>query len=78
MKKKQPQEFCLNPHCKSKHVEGKAGKEAKAVAKGKLEKECPKCKEAGRDGKLVLRGSIYGKFYGCNQYPKCRYTEKLK
>jgi len=25
----------------------------------------------------VLRSSIYGKFYGCSLYPKCRYTEKL-
>ncbi len=77
MARKQPQEFCLNPQCKSKHVEGAAGKQAKAIAKGEIEKPCPKCKEAGRDGKLVLRGSIYGKFYGCNQYPKCRHIEKL-
>ena len=73
LKRKQPQEFCLNPHCKSKHVEGKAGKEAKAVAKGKIEKKCPKC-----DGMLVLRSSIYGKFYGCSSYPKCKYIEKLE
>ena len=42
-------------------------------AKGKIEKQCPTCKE----GKLVLRGSIYGKFYGCSRYPKCKYIEKL-
>ena len=29
------------------------------------------------EGKVVLRGSIYGKFYGCSLYPKCKYTEKL-
>jgi DNA topoisomerase-1 len=72
-KGKKSMEFCLNPKCPTKHVKGKAGKEAKAVAKGKIEKECPQCKE----GKLVLRGSIYGKFYGCSNYPKCKYTEKL-
>ena len=71
---KRPQDFCLNKKCPSKHVEGAAGKEAKAIAKGKIEKKCPKCKE----GKIVLRGSIYGKFYGCSLYPKCRYIQKLE
>lgn len=71
--KKRPQDFCLNPRCESKHVEGEAGKEAKEIAQGIVEKECPNCK----DGKLVLRGSIYGKFYGCSNFPKCKYTEKL-
>jgi len=70
---KRPQDFCLNKQCPSKHVEGEAGKEAKAIAKGKIEKQCPTCKE----GRIVLRGSIYGKFYGCSFYPKCKYTEKL-
>ncbi|MFH0867859.1 MAG: DNA topoisomerase I [Candidatus Woesearchaeota archaeon] len=70
---KRPQDFCVNPECKSKYAEGKAGKEAKAVAKGELEKPCPKC----NDGKLVLRKSIYGSFFGCNKFPKCRYTESL-
>ena len=72
-KETKPMEFCLNPKCPTKHVEGEAGREAKAVAKGEVEKECPSCKE----GKLVLRGSIYGKFYGCSNYPKCKHTEKL-
>jgi|TARA_B100001971_G_scaffold214881_1_gene255144 DNA topoisomerase-1 len=72
-KGKRPQDFCMNKKCPSKHVEGEAGKEAKAIAKGKIEKQCPECKE----GKIVLRGSIYGKFYGCDQFPKCKYTEKL-
>jgi len=70
---KRPQNFCLNKQCPSKNVEGEAGKEAKEIAKGIVEKECPTCKE----GKMVLRGSIYGKFYGCSKYPKCKYTEKL-
>ncbi len=71
--RKKPMEFCLNPNCKSKYVDGKAGKEAKAVAQGKIEKKCPKC-----DGNLVLRSSIYGKFYGCSNYPKCKHIEKLE
>ena len=67
-------EFCLNPKCSSKHVEGEAGKQAKAIAKGEIQRKCPTCKE----GDIVLRSSIYGKFYGCSLYPKCKYTEKLE
>ncbi|MBD3163933.1 DNA topoisomerase I [Candidatus Woesearchaeota archaeon] len=72
-KGKKPLELCINPKCKSKYVDGAAGREAKAVAKGKIEKTCPKCK----NGRLTLRKSIYGSFYGCSNYPKCRYTEQL-
>jgi len=32
---------------------------------------CPKC-----GGKLVERTSKYGKFYGCSNYPRCKYTKK--
>lgn len=32
---------------------------------------CPKC-----GGKLVLRSSKYGEFFGCSNYPKCRYVRK--
>lgn len=34
---------------------------------------CPYCKET-----LVLRKGKYGDFYGCTNYPKCRYTQKVK
>ena len=74
IKKKRPMEFCLNRDCKSKHVEGEAGKLAKDIAKGKVERKCPKCKE----GNIVLRKSIYGSFLACDRYPKCKYTEKLE
>ena len=47
--------------------------EAKAVAKGEIEKKCPKC-----DSNLVLRSSIYGKFFGCSKYPKCKHIEKIE
>lgn len=30
---------------------------------------CPKC-----GGQLVLRNGKYGQFYGCSNYPKCKYT----
>ena len=34
---------------------------------------CPKC-----NGKLILKTGRYGKFYGCSNYPACRYTENVK
>lgn len=38
-----------------------------------LQTACPKC-----DGQLTLKSGRYGKFYGCSNYPECRYTENLK
>ena len=73
IKKKGAQEFCLNKECKSKHAEGEAGVQAKAIAKGEIKKKCPTCGE----GMVVLRKSIYGSFYGCDKYPKCKYTAQL-
>ena len=35
--------------------------------------ECPICKSP-----LVLRNGMYGEFYGCSNYPNCRYTKKVK
>ena len=35
--------------------------------------ECPFCKSP-----LVLRNGIYGEFYGCSNYPNCRYTKSVK
>lgn len=37
----------------------------------KNQKICPNCKTP-----LVLRKGKYGEFYGCSNYPKCRYTLK--
>ncbi len=33
---------------------------------------CPRC-----NGKLVVRNGKNGKFYGCSNYPKCKFTKKL-
>ena len=33
---------------------------------------CPGC-----GGKFILKQSFYGKFYGCENYPKCRFMMKL-
>ena len=35
--------------------------------------KCPRC-----NGDLVLRHSKKGDFYGCSNYPKCRYTKNIK
>ena len=37
----------------------------------KTKKLCPYCK-----AELVLRKGKYGEFYGCPNYPKCKYTQK--
>lgn len=34
---------------------------------------CPRC-----GGQLIEKNGKYGKFIGCSNYPKCRYTEKLQ
>lgn len=71
---KRAQEVCINPDCESKKIEDSAARlEAERVESGKIEKKCPKCGK-----KLVLRRSVYGSFYGCSGYPKCKYTEKIE
>lgn len=35
---------------------------------------CPKC----QGGKLVLKFGKYGKFYGCTNYPKCKFIKKIE
>ena len=69
--KSKPQELCINPSCKSK--EGNGDDKDNKIDIPEEKGTCPKCK----DGKLVLRSSIYGKFYGCTNYPKCRNSERI-
>lgn len=33
--------------------------------------KCPKC-----EGELILRKGRFGQFYGCVNFPKCKYTQK--
>ena len=67
-------EMCINPDCPSKSIhDKKIAKEVAKIESGKIEKPCKKCNE----GHLVLRQSIYGKFYGCSNYPKCKNIEKI-
>lgn len=49
-----------------KHV-----RQIKKTLKGVEKNICPRC-----GSKLVLRNSKYGKFYGCSNYPKCKFTKK--
>jgi len=43
-----------------------------AVVDEEIDRDCPEC-----GGPLVIRWGRYGKFIGCSNYPKCRYTEPL-
>lgn len=70
---------CSNfPKCK--YTENLTNKEEKSVDISskydtRLENcDCPKCKT----GKLVVKNSKYGPFYGCSNYPKCKFTQKLE
>ena len=49
-------------------VKTKVAEQQKELQNGK----CPKC---GHD--LVLRNGKYGHFYGCSNYPKCKFTQKI-
>ncbi|HAB65870.1 MAG TPA: hypothetical protein DCE23_00740 [Firmicutes bacterium] len=46
-------------------------KKNKSVGEKVEIKVCPKC-----GGKLVLRNGQYGEFYGCSNFPQCRFTLK--
>lgn len=37
------------------------------------EGKCPQC-----GGNLVLRDGKYGQFYGCSNYPKCKFTQNIR
>ena len=63
-KGRRPQEICINPKCKSKNVDKKLLEQ---------KRNCPKCK-----AELVIRKSMYGQFYACPNYPKCRHTEPIE
>lgn len=48
-------------------------KSAKSVMDSNCNRLCPKCR-----GFLKIRSGRYGLFYGCENYPKCKYTESYK
>lgn len=60
-----------------KHVEAIKTKQTKKVTTKTpevttLAPPCPKC-----GGQRSMKKGKYGSFYGCSQYPSCRYTEKV-
>ena len=51
-----------------KNVKNQIVRQNQALREGK----CPKC-----GGSLVRRKGKYGDFYGCSNYPDCKYTKKI-
>ncbi|MDI6777717.1 MAG: type I DNA topoisomerase [Patescibacteria group bacterium] len=54
-----------------KNLEGKSKEIKKEDVLEKLDKKCPEC-----GGDLLVRFGRFGKFIACNNFPKCKYTEK--
>lgn len=64
----------------SSNVVAKRTSKKKHIAKAKENKSrrnapaiCPKC-----GAKLAIRNGKYGLFYGCSNYPSCKFTQKIK
>lgn len=55
----------VSEETKDKHIE-----EAEKFREGTV---CPIC-----GGKLILRSGKYGEFYGCSNYPKCKFTRNIQ
>ncbi len=55
-----------NKKMKKEHINNIQNNNIKDMTK------CPKC-----GGELVERNGQYGKFIGCSNYPKCKYTQKI-
>lgn len=53
-----------------KHVR-KARNNARNQRRKESDSVCPRC-----GGKLLLKKGRYGKFYGCSNFPRCRYSKK--
>ncbi|MDD5489988.1 MAG: type I DNA topoisomerase [Candidatus Moranbacteria bacterium] len=54
-----------------KNLAGKTKEIKKEDILEKLDKKCPEC-----GGDLLVRFGRFGKFIACNNFPKCKYTEK--
>ncbi len=54
-----------------KNLESKTKEIKKEDILEKLDKKCPEC-----GGDLLVRFGRFGKFIACNNFPKCKYTEK--
>ena len=67
---------CISIHDSSLYIDNKTHIRNVRLAKSVSETKsrlgiCPKC-----GGSLVLRNGRYGNFYGCSNYPKCKYTQR--
>jgi len=62
-KRKRPQTLCLNLDCPSKEMEVEG-----------VGDKCTKCET----GVMQIRKSLYGRFLGCNNFPKCRHIRRMK
>jgi hypothetical protein len=53
----------------------KEKEEIKSIGIRYVSKEyrCPRC-----GGMLVMRNGRYGRFWGCNHYPECKYTRSVE
>ncbi len=60
----------------SDHIEKFSNRrgEIKKNSMVKIGRKCPEC----GDGELVERWGRYGKFISCDQFPKCKYMEKVE
>ena len=63
-KGRKPQTTCLNLDCKTKAVPSSVLKE---------KRKCPKC-----NSQLIIRKSLYGSFFSCPEYPKCKHIEPIQ
>lgn len=74
-KKQEIYDYIVNNQHKGKEAREKHKGNVKGYKDNKEElkqrKICPYCKT-----ELILRKGKYGEFYGCSNYPKCRYTLK--
>lgn len=58
-----------NARAHIKEIDNKQQRNKEAVENMK----CPKC-----GGSLILRNGKYGDFYGCSNYPVCKFTKKIE
>lgn len=59
----------MNQKCYEKM--GSLLKESKEQLWDALENACPEC-----GGRMIKRRGVYGEFWGCGNFPRCRYTRK--
>lgn len=57
----------------SKSHSSQVKKQIRERNKKEKQKICSKC-----GNKLIKKRGEYGKFYGCDNFPKCRYTINIK